>query len=377
MNRLAIIGNGFDLAHGMKTGYNDFILWYLKKAFSAYKDSGSYIDDLLEITTGNLFLFKHELGNRSISDHVDLFYSNGDLNGLLKNFPATTYSILSSHHRRHYRDHDTSSYEVKIKSILMSTLSNKCSAKNWVDIENLYYDCLNEVREGDAASKESNIKDLNTSLSYLILQLQEYLTQLEAPKNIDLYKDLIKDDIEPSDIVIQLPFDTKAFKLSASMILNFNYTSTVDQYVFPDAQVNYIHGKLNDTNNPMIFGFGDELDDTYRQLELDKTKGLFEYIKSFWYFKTSNYHDLIRFIQSNRYQVYILGHSCGLSDRTMLNMIFEHKNCVSIKIFYYEFPGGGNNYTQLTQEISRHFKDKQSMRMKITPFDKSSPMPQQ
>lgn len=33
MNRLILIGNGFDLAHGMKTSYNDFILWYLKKCF--------------------------------------------------------------------------------------------------------------------------------------------------------------------------------------------------------------------------------------------------------------------------------------------------------------------------------------------------------
>ena len=28
MNRLVIIGNGFDLAHGLKTSYMDFINWY-------------------------------------------------------------------------------------------------------------------------------------------------------------------------------------------------------------------------------------------------------------------------------------------------------------------------------------------------------------
>lgn len=28
MNRLVIIGNGFDLAHGLKTSYKDFIEWY-------------------------------------------------------------------------------------------------------------------------------------------------------------------------------------------------------------------------------------------------------------------------------------------------------------------------------------------------------------
>ena len=29
MNRLVIIGNGFDIAHGLKTSYMDFINWYL------------------------------------------------------------------------------------------------------------------------------------------------------------------------------------------------------------------------------------------------------------------------------------------------------------------------------------------------------------
>src|SRR3546814_2357202 len=84
----------------------------------------------------------------------------------------------------------------------------------------------------------------------------------------------------------------------------------------------------------MIFGFGDELDEDYAKMEAQRTKGFFEYIKSFWYFRTNNYHDLIRFIDGEEFQVYILGHSCGLSDRTMLNMIFEHDNCKSIKIFY-------------------------------------------
>ena len=28
MNRLIIIGNGFDMAHGLKTSYMDFINWY-------------------------------------------------------------------------------------------------------------------------------------------------------------------------------------------------------------------------------------------------------------------------------------------------------------------------------------------------------------
>ena len=31
MNRIVLIGNGFDLAHGLKTSYADFINWYWKQ----------------------------------------------------------------------------------------------------------------------------------------------------------------------------------------------------------------------------------------------------------------------------------------------------------------------------------------------------------
>jgi hypothetical protein len=51
---------------------------------------------------------------------------------------------------------------------------------------------------------------------------------------------------------------------------------------------------------------------------------------------TKNFYELTRFIESNNFQTYIYGHSCGISDRTMLNQIFEHENCKSIKIFYHK-----------------------------------------
>ncbi|WP_394341236.1 AbiH family protein [Pedobacter namyangjuensis] len=34
LNRLVLIGNGFDLAHGLKTAYTDFLLCYLKRSFT-------------------------------------------------------------------------------------------------------------------------------------------------------------------------------------------------------------------------------------------------------------------------------------------------------------------------------------------------------
>lgn len=54
-----------------------------------------------------------------------------------------------------------------------------------------------------------------------------------------------------------------------------------------------------------------------------------------------------------------MGHSCGNSDRTLLNALFEHKNRVSVKPFYDEKPDGTDNYIEIIQNISRNFNSMQ------------------
>ena len=50
MNQVVLIGNGFDLAHGLKTSYSDFILWYFNEALKEYSETGYYEDVLISIT---------------------------------------------------------------------------------------------------------------------------------------------------------------------------------------------------------------------------------------------------------------------------------------------------------------------------------------
>jgi len=49
MNKLFLIGNGFDLAHQMKTSYSDFLLGYINNAIRSCLDSNSnkYEDELI------------------------------------------------------------------------------------------------------------------------------------------------------------------------------------------------------------------------------------------------------------------------------------------------------------------------------------------
>ena len=151
------------------------------------------------------------------------------------------------------------------------------------------------------------------------------------------------------------------------LLLNFNYTNTADLYI-PEGsnfKVNHIHGELGNEKNPIIFGYGDELDDDYKEISKLNDNDYLKNIKSIRYLETDNYRKLLSFIDSAPFQVYIMGHSCGNSDRTLLNTLFEHKNCVSIKPFYYEKPDGTDNYIEIIQNISRNFNDMRLMRDRV------------
>ena len=52
MNRLIVIGNGFDMAHGLKTSYKDFIEWYWAQRADSFKHNNTRVskDCLCKIT---------------------------------------------------------------------------------------------------------------------------------------------------------------------------------------------------------------------------------------------------------------------------------------------------------------------------------------
>ncbi|TKC59181.1 hypothetical protein FBD94_16755 [Pedobacter hiemivivus] len=370
MNRLILLGNGFDLSHGMKTTYNDFILDYMIKCLTEALEKKSYIDEAFKIETGTyIYTFPNSRWESMASLITELYHTHG-----LKALFHQENFYFGSHGIRNI-------FKINSKLPFIQHLLENCSCNNWVDIENEYYEKLKSILVNKSSEQKiAKIKELNESLKWLIEKLEVYLSRINH-ESIGAYDGIVNAPIDKDDFVDQDLYLNQYLQLEAIHILNFNYTSTIEKYIGDigildsNIDLNYIHGKLNDINNPIIFGFGDELDVEYTKLEMDKTIGMLDYIKSFGYFKTSNYYNLIRFIDSQNYQVYVIGHSCGLSDRTMLNMIFEHKNCRSIKIFYHQ-NNTGNNYRALTQEISRHFKDKEKMRRKIVSFNKSLPMPQ-
>ena len=363
MNRLILIGNGFDLAHGLQTSYKDFIYGYLRKAYErAYLDH-KYQDDFIIIQRD----LRYPDFPRGISGYLDKYFEN-DTQKLIKNQPL--YEGRG----------DPAIFSIQFISTFFNRIVTNCINANWVDIENEFYQELKKILKSTNNSwKQSQLSELNNSLNGIIIELEKYLNNIGDSQYNRAYSNIIEKAFLDDDFSFENTYQGQT--PDKTLLLNFNYTKTAEKYlkskVSPtNYEINYIHGEVNAERNPIIFGFGDELDEDYLKMELENTKGFFTHIKSFGYFQTLNYHNLIRFIDSDDFQVFILGHSCGLSDRTMLNMIFEHQNCKSIRIYYHAYDGYKNNYRALTEEISRHFKNKAEMRRRIVPFNISQVMPQ-
>ena len=71
----------------------------------------------------------------------------------------------------------------------------------------------------------------------------------------------------------------------------------------------------------------------------------------------NKYNELVSFIDSRPFNAYIVGHSCGFSDRVLLKQIFENENCNSIEILYHKRADGTDNFQQVlrkSQNILSH-----------------------
>ena len=344
MNRLVLIGNGFDLAHGLPTSYQDFINWYWDyRLRGLVQAKGNESSDILCKLTCLRGVWSAEL-----FENLDLKHSQG----------VAIY---------YYLKNNTKEYRVEL-SPLFERIMTSIETKSWVDIENEYYLLLVLLH----SHVKDNYLNHNKQLDYLRELLIKYLNLI----NYDIY--LKKNYTIEEHIFAKLdPWRDYSYAdrnlyqtnttydiLEKIMLLSFNYTKTPELYKNSDTVINYIHGRLEYPNS-VIFGYGDELDDGYKKLRDKNDNECLKNMKSIKYLESDNYRKILQFIESAPFQICIMGHSCGNSDRTLLNTLFEHRNCVSIKPYYYIKDDGTDNFLDLTMNISRNFKDMKLMRDRV------------
>lgn len=407
MNRLVIIGNGFDLAHGLPTSYRDFIDDFWSNLKTNYREEK--YKEIIEIRKEHdYFLFEIEIKS------YDDFLLNLEKYCIKENLVLYKDDCIAQKGAVNV---------VKFKNIFLKEISKQIGIQNWIDIENEYYrqlkkiinsKCLDISKSIEYWENEQKIQveKLNKEFEDVKLIFEKYLyekvekvfnlsiiekyisqhkTIYNALRPISLYNSPStvlkefsrKEDVDEIKEFFNFEKENETSKNNI-MFVNFNYTNTIEMLYKSHLQdestevlVNYIHGQMGNHNeNKINFGFGDEMDEDYKLIENINDNEYLRNFKSFQYLQNSNYSNLLSYIDSDKFQVLIMGHSCGLSDRTLLNTIFEHENCRSIKVFYHKKLDESDNYTDLIQNISRHFNDKKLMRSKIVNKTLSQPLPQ-
>ena len=415
MNRLILIGNGFDLAHGLETSYADFIDWYWTRRIMGLRGLLSHIsnDGLCSLKLKNEMNVWNVWAYNCISP-----YSKIDGKAIVEEIRK-----------------DTRNFSVE-STPLFQEICYKIDTIGWADIEEIYYKHLTRQAHGARSPKV-----VNDEFDKIRKELIEYLTEIQDgitnDVNIpevrrDIFKPFTKEDIaigsmdqwnemlkdrmnysddkwehlveayneiygnrgyyadiierfckSHSDEVRLGEFDDvnercPGFLLPDNiLLLNFNYTNTADLYL-PETykfSVNHIHGSLTNPQS-VIFGYGDEHDDEYQPLMNKKDNEYLRYIKSFHYLEAANYRKMLSFIEMDAYQVCIMGHSCGISDRTLLKTLFEHKNCVSIKPYYHQKPDGSDDYWNIVCNIARNISDPSLMRDRVVIKEHCEPLRQ-
>jgi hypothetical protein len=415
MNRIILIGNGFDLAHGLRTSYINFLDDYWLNIIGEVKKTAG----------GKVFENEEVIIENCPPDNFNLGKSFNDLEKSLKTFGS----------------------KIKFKNFFLEQITNKSSLNSWVDIENEYYILLKKSYQDENSNfNKFNITKLNFDFNQIKKLLKDYLIKIEQiffeekddreflRTKDDIsnkiystfnYKDFSEgslnnrakieyDSLKESIISVQAYYDhikrldeypkriiqaidkknpqqeikelllsnysSDYFDLRPNeiMFLNFNYTSIESIYSsgkrisfqsdikqIPTDAI-HIHGSLDDTElNSFIFGFGDEIDKDYKSIEELNNNEYLENIKSIKYLESNSYKRLLEFINGEEYQIFIFGHSCGISDRTLLNTLFESDNCSSIKLFYHDKKDGTDNFSDVIRNISRNFNSKVMMRDKV------------
>ena len=393
MNRIILIGNGFDLAHGLPTSYGNFIDWYWEQWKKRLQENTNTYDD-------KLLSFHNEVGRNIVFE----------LNSYLE--------YLKGRQIRLYLMEENSRFSVEACPLL-EEICTSIETKGWVDIENIYYNLLVKCSNDNDIDK---LQSLNIQFARLQELLCEYLTSISNQdiKVNERIKNIIYSPINPNDVSVggkqhiidhakywaecnDMDFEHKMYLYKNAlnvknsiqfmrnegkvpeaelyqrpdnfyaellpdniMALNFNYTKLASNYIEEDGEcfkINNIHGEL-DMPDSVIFGYGDDLDENYKKISNLNDNRYLTNFKSIKYLESDRYRKALQFMDAAPYQVFIMGHSCGNSDRTLLNKLFEHKNCVSVKPYFYQMLGS-DNYLDIVQNISRNFTDMNLMRDRV------------
>lgn len=387
---ILLIGNGFDLAHGLPTKYTDF-LNFCERVNYIYnihndKNENNFVkwylknwDINIQIKRLLLKLYKSRIeevifdgrNKKTIittkNSALDEFYKLNKFDIWIKFF--------FQHRKNGYKKENWIDFESEIANIIqvldeaqrLINVEQKKELKKLVNSKSKGYIINELIKASNIGKKYRNVVDLELinmfirgDLSLLIRALEIYLSEFVS-----------KIKIQELDIIK---------KIHPDHVLSFNYTNTYEKYYGKGKQIeyDYIHGRADinndvDTNN-MILGIDEYLSDdrVNKDVEFITFKKFYQRIHKETGCKYRDWVDEIRdsiteseeklrnrfpkqipferFI--TKHYLYIFGHSLDVSDKDVLRDLILNDN-VYTTIYYYNKEVHGQQIANLVKVIGK------------------------
>lgn len=295
---ILVIGNGFDLYHGLKTNYMDFVR-FCKELIETEKGikgrnwaiSNSFVKCFINVASENQSWIDCE---REIEAIVTMFLK------ILFDRNVFDTSIGYNHIQKNNTSLSSSEFE-RLK--LMNRFCEK-STKMTITLRDNYFKTYAGI------DKKLIMEKLKEDLNSLINLFKYYLE-----------KEIVNQTIERKSKQIE--------EISLDYVINFNYTNTCEEYGVNRQDICYIHGSVQENN--IVLGIRD----------IDEKDINSIYFKKFFQ-RMQKHTDIIRWDEfegdisfsgiSKNINTYFFGHSLSNNDGDLIRNIYE--NSCKITIFH-------------------------------------------
>lgn len=304
---ILILGNGFDLAHDLKTKYSDF-LEYCKEKYSTTKTVG--VDNSNNFLINNVWV-KHFLNKKMKGDK--------------------------------WIDFEKEIYEVIIKLSELPYFNANFNTEKYEDraflISRYYKDfCFDEAKKY-FQKPESVFLDgcfyvpIKDFIDFLYNQLRDFTKEFEKY----LIEKVNYNEIDKKFIV---PIKNN----TGLRIISFNYTNTFERLYDPKSiyadnrpKYVYIHGAIGASKNSELVLGTQSFDNKQIPVEFNVFK---KHNQRHRYGTIEAYQELLKELKDPRKIIkptfHIIGHSLDEADHNILRHIFKAKEDSTIKIYYHD-----------------------------------------
>ncbi|MCQ2012337.1 AbiH family protein [Clostridium butyricum] len=385
---ILLIGNGFDLAHGLPTKYTDFL-----KFVKVMKDITDKANNIMKNRNSNDN--KGLLSKSELFDSIE-WYGNSEA---MKECIEKNFLSELAKSKDDYKIEELINNNIWIDYFLQCDMHGE---ENWIDFES---EISNVIQSIDRDIK--NDIEIYSLYDDLPLISNDSMFELVTEKDISckqLIDRLLKDldnliaslEIYLADYVEKIKIDNlmtdiKELAPKIDKVVNFNYTHTYENF-YPtkkELEVNHLHGEAKVNNsveeNNMVLGIDEYLtnDEQRKFIEFigfkkfyqriykktgckyrewtDEIKSEYnEYLKvedSVGSIKYLNDEDMInqetKVIlegKGGKHKLYIFGHSLDITDGDVLKDLILNEN-VYTTIFYFSREQNGQQIANLTKVI--------------------------